>query len=338
MKRSTVEVTNPMRQVSGDRAIAGKCISLQALAPISGVSELVDRYDVILLDIWGVLTNGSQAYDGVLEAVHKLKKAGKTIVVLSNSSKRKEATVRMLTKLGFNTDDFAKIITSGEVSYTMLKDPLFMPGLDRKVTVLGSGDEDVEYCRAAGWDVCSIDDASLVLARGTFTVVTDTIQEDKRTDAKAYEEALDKTLQQAAKRKLPMLISNPDKVRPDAERPPMPGKIGDMYKTLLDDSDHGLIRRIGKPFPDVYQAAGFSKDDRLCMVGDALETDVTGGIRNGVDTLWVLCDGIYSDDINEETMLVDAKSVLDKFNAEEGTYADEFAPLQPTMVASHFRW
>jgi ribonucleotide monophosphatase NagD (HAD superfamily) len=83
---------------------------------IDAIRDLTDDHDVFLLDMWGVMHNGSQPYKGVLETVKKLKEAGKEMIILSNSSKRTDNSVKMLSKLGFDPIDFAQIITSGEVS------------------------------------------------------------------------------------------------------------------------------------------------------------------------------------------------------------------------------
>lgn len=48
-----------------------------------------------------MMHDGTTPYQGVLNAVKKLKEAGKTFIVLSNSSKKKENSVKMLTKREF---------------------------------------------------------------------------------------------------------------------------------------------------------------------------------------------------------------------------------------------
>ena len=87
---------------------------------VSGVSSLPEHYDTYLLDMWGVMHDGSKPYDGVLETIAQLKAKGKRLVILSNSSKRLSYAHKMLNKLGFNIDDFEQIITSGEVSWRMM--------------------------------------------------------------------------------------------------------------------------------------------------------------------------------------------------------------------------
>eukprot|EP00985_Skeletonema_marinoi_P009232 scaffold4265_cov146-Skeletonema_marinoi.AAC.3 len=60
--------------------------------------EILDQYDTFLLDMWGVMHNGSEPYEGVLEAVKELKRVGKKMIILSNSSKRRENSHKMLGK------------------------------------------------------------------------------------------------------------------------------------------------------------------------------------------------------------------------------------------------
>ena len=57
---------------------------------------LIDNYDTFLLDMWGVMHDGSAPYEGVLQTIRELKKAGKKLIILSNSSKRRENSEKML--------------------------------------------------------------------------------------------------------------------------------------------------------------------------------------------------------------------------------------------------
>ena len=52
--------------------------------------------------MWGVMHNGSEPYEGVLEAVKELKRVGKKMIILSNSSKRRENSHKMLAKRKFH--------------------------------------------------------------------------------------------------------------------------------------------------------------------------------------------------------------------------------------------
>lgn len=132
----------------------------------------------------------------------------------------------------------------------------------------------------------------------------------------------------------------------------MPGKLGDLYETelmkfggLSSDEAETFVKRIGKPFSDVYDIALQNNSDRsrVCMVGDALETDVTGGSMVGIETIWILKDGVYAPEFNDK---VDDKGIMDvatkiiqDFNQEkETTYAKGLSDQLPTIAMSHFRW
>ena len=262
-----------------------KTDSSTTLTHVDGIKDIANSYSTFLLDMWGVMHDGTNPYEGVIDTVKMLKENGKKLIILSNSSKRKENSIKALKRLGFDPEeDFEKIITSGEVSYRMLSgDPSLqcsnwnvlsdlISSNKKNVFVFGSGDGDEQYCSSCGWTLTSMEDADLILARGTFTIndgsgniVT------KKEDEKEYYDALNEALETAAARKVPMLVSNPDKVRPDKGLPPMPGAIADSYENLLG-GDRNIVKRIGKPYPEVYELAlqGISDPSDVIMVGDAL--------------------------------------------------------------------
>lgn len=310
--------------------------------------------------MWGVMHNGSTTYDGVIHTIQQLKEQNKKLIILSNSSKRLDNAIKMLTKLGFDPNhDFEQIITSGDVSHRMLSGDkslhcttwdvlqnLQSLDRDKNVFVFGSGDADEEYCTSSGWTLSSIDDADLIIARGTFTINdgSGTIV-SKKEDQDQYFQVLEKMLEQASKKKIPMLVTNPDKVRPDEGLPPMPGAIGDAYEKYLkedygEDAVKQLVKRIGKPYSEVYELAMNGCDDpsSVIMVGDALETDITGGKWSQIDSLWVTDDGIHSPAINESDQSYDesVQSVLLEFNDKKGYTGDD--TLRPTFVTQHFKW
>lgn len=296
--------------------------------------------------------------------------------------------------VGFDPSDFDNIITSGDISHNLLRsssDSDWMmcgengndgqnqnnnnmivakqtqngEGKQRElprrknVFVFGSGDDDEEYCTSAGWSLSSIDDADLILARGTFTINSNnngggggssssSIVVSKTQDEAEYWRVMEESMTKAARRKLPMLVSNPDKVRPGSSPPPpMPGAIGDTYERFVwtthcrpvgdmtEESARGYVKRIGKPFREVYDMALDGVDrSRAIMVGDALETDCVGGNFAGIDMLWVTQDGIHGKEVEDRG----AAAVLDDFNnRSELTYAYG-KEARPRFLADHFKW
>ncbi|KAL9187369.1 hypothetical protein ACHAXT_001472 [Thalassiosira profunda] len=321
---------------------------------------LLDNYDTFLLDMWGVMHDGSQPYEGVLQTIQELKKAGKRMIVLSNSSKRRENSERMLVKLGFDPSDFENVITSGDVSHIILQNNAHSLGCQnwdvignlieqkkQNVFVFGSGDEDEQYCTSAGWTLTSVEEADLIVARGTFTINDGTTTIHKKDDEMKYWEVMESSLFTAAQRKLPMIVANPDKVRPDEGLPPMPGAIGDTYERFVwtthcapvgdmtEEKAREYVKRVGKPFREVYDIAlGEGERERAIMIGDALETDVVGGDAAGVPVLWVINDGIHGKDVGDKG----ADGVLGEFNGNSyGTYAYG-KKITPRYLTDHFRW
>jgi HAD superfamily hydrolase (TIGR01450 family) len=328
--------------------------STTTMKHIKGIQSISASYDTFLLDMWGVMHNGSKPYEGVIDTIRQLKTQGKKMIILSNSSKRVDNAKRMLKKLGFDESDFDQIITSGEISYRMLcgDDTLQCSNWDvltnliqqekNKVFVFGSGDGDEDYVESSGWSLAPIEEADLIIARGTFTINSgDGSAVSKKDNEDEYFNILNRSLAMAAERNVPMLVTNPDKVRPEKGLPPMPGAIGDSYAKVLGDASETLVKRIGKPYPEVYELALLGCEDSrtAVMIGDALETDVTGGTRFKCSTAWIVNDGVHSpfvSELGEGHFEKGTNMVLESFNNDKGYEGDD--RLSPTYISKHFRW
>lgn len=225
----------------------------------------------------------------------------------------------------------------------------------------GSGDADEDYLNSCGFRLAeSIETADLIVSRGTFVVLSATECSDKTQDEDAYWSAYRAALEAASSSEnpIPMVVCNPDKVRPDADKSPMPGTIGVAYQELLKKKSGNdnitafddLILSLGKPFPDVYEIALSSiaadgdesiDKSRVVMVGDALETDVTGATATGIDSVWVVQDGIHNQDIldaSPSSVEKGCEAVLESFNEHSETTYARGKKVSPTVVLPHFRW
>lgn len=83
-----------------DAASPAQTTTMTSINSISS-QEILDKYDTFLLDMWGVLHDGSKPYEGVLQTVKELQGMGKNLIILSNSSKRRENSHKMLGKREF---------------------------------------------------------------------------------------------------------------------------------------------------------------------------------------------------------------------------------------------
>ena len=93
------------------------------------MEALVEDFDVFLVDQFGVLHDGSAAYPGAVEALERLKAAGKRVILLSNSGRRSRPNVERAARLGFPADTYDEIISSGEVAWHLLKERRLGPAL-----------------------------------------------------------------------------------------------------------------------------------------------------------------------------------------------------------------
>ena len=57
----------------------------QIIRQISGLSEISDRYDAILCDIWGVLHNGVASFAPASEALVSFRRRGGAVVLITNA-------------------------------------------------------------------------------------------------------------------------------------------------------------------------------------------------------------------------------------------------------------
>lgn len=110
--------TGPRRETPSRRRAM---TTARASRPISGVRDLVETHDVFLLDQFGVLHDGREAYADAVACVRELKRRDKAVYIISNSSRRRDGTIRKLEKMGFDGDAFAGAMTSGETTARFLE-------------------------------------------------------------------------------------------------------------------------------------------------------------------------------------------------------------------------
>ena len=87
-----------------------------------GISDISDSYAAFILDQWGVLHDGENAYEGVVDCLRELKARNKFIIVLSNSGKRAEVNESSLKKMGIGPSLYDVIVTSGEMTWQGLNE------------------------------------------------------------------------------------------------------------------------------------------------------------------------------------------------------------------------
>jgi HAD superfamily hydrolase (TIGR01459 family) len=257
---------------------------------LHGLSEIIDDYRAILLDLWGVIHGGVEPYPEVLETLSALQRVGKPIALLSNAPRRAVTVERRLAEIGVPRNAYDALMTSGEAAHEALAarpDP-HHAALGRRYFYIGPEWDmdvvaDLEY-RA----VADVGAADFLLCVGLF---------DEADPLERY----DPLFAVAKARDLPMICVNPDLVvhRQSGITSPCAGLLARHYR----EAHGGRAIYHGKPDPGIFRRAAAAlevpENARILVVGDSLTTDVTGARAAGYDSLFVT-RGIYAAELGIE--------------------------------------
>jgi len=237
---------------------------------LSRFVAIASSFKAVFFDQYGVLHDGRNPYPGARDALAALRSRGVKIVVLSNSGRSGAANAERMTTLGFEPTLYDFLVTSGDVARTLLKRgrfPALLAPEARCFVISTDGDDELASALGAV-PTAQSEDADLVVIAGS--------QADK-LPLDAYRSSL----APAARRGTPCICVNPDKLMLTASgNAPGAGRIAEIYEEL-----GGAVTWVGKPFPEIYQAAAELSQvqnprDILC-IGDSVEHDIAGANRFG---------------------------------------------------------
>ena len=253
---------------------------------ISGIYEIIDFYDVYILDQWGVMHDGNQGYENAKKCIKELYKRKKTLIIISNSSKRKEATIKRLPKLGFNSNYFREVMTSGEMIWQSLKKKnySFVKKLKKNCYHLYDHSHKGAKKFVDGLDsfnfVDKIEDADFILGCTPFN---------------SYQ-TIDylPILIEAKNKNMPFVCANPDYETIENKSNNLSicmGTIAQLYENL-----GGEVFILGKPSVEIYSESikklkKLSKK-RILAVGDSIYHDIKGADLFNIDSL-LITSGIH---------------------------------------------
>jgi HAD superfamily hydrolase (TIGR01459 family) len=235
---------------------------------------LAQRYDLAIVDLWGVVHDGTALYPGARKMLQQLRSSGMHCIFLSNAPRRVEKARAVLTTLGIDETLYDGLLTSGEEAFMQLSaDPTW---LGTRYYYLGPGkDEDILSDAPVYQRVKLPEDADFVLNTG--------FEFDFQPEADVLP-----TLHRLLKRRLPLLCVNPDRevVKLDGTQMLCAGVVAATYEAL-----GGVVHRIGKPYLSVYarvmEMAGNPDPARVIAFGDTPATDILGAHRAGIDSVLV---------------------------------------------------
>lgn len=247
---------------------------------ISGLKDIINDFDTFILDQWGVLHNGGDAFSSAIATLEFLKLHNKKVVILSNSGNTHHFSYQRLTDSGIRRDLYIDVLTSGDHMRHNFNQGKFT-GLGTKALVFG-WDDDVAttVLEDCGLTSAGIEDASLILCYGVGRGAV----ADYQTE-----------LEVAYARGLEMIVSNPDLVAmsPDGGLKLCPGSIANAYAAM-----GGKVHWHGKPQAQVYDMCHtlLGGWDNAIAVGDSLEHDIRGANTAGIASLF-LTTGIHADEL-----------------------------------------
>ena len=80
------------------------------------IAELLERYDGLLLDAYGVLVDGSGALPGAAQLLTELERRGTPYAIVTNDASRSQTTyVQRFAGIGLHVRDDQRIVTSGSL-------------------------------------------------------------------------------------------------------------------------------------------------------------------------------------------------------------------------------
>jgi HAD superfamily hydrolase (TIGR01459 family) len=265
----------------------------QIVRQISGLSEISDRYDAILCDIWGVLHNGLASFAPASEALISFRRRGGAVVLISNAPRPSPPIERQVLRLGVSPEAFDAVVTSGDVTIGLMEqqtgDRVLHIGPDRDLSLFDAAAE----ATGARLDLVSLEDAQCALCTG--------LRNDELETPDDYEVEL----RAMAARGMTMICANPDIVIHRGETLIYcAGALARRYEEL-----GGPVLYAGKPHAPIYEQAlalaerarsGPIEKPGVLAIGDGMKTDIAGAARASLDSLLVT-GGIHRS-LHKETL------------------------------------
>lgn len=256
---------------------------------LKGLSEVIDDYDLFIFDLWGVMHDGMTAYPDAIKCLQTLRaRKSSEMILLSNAARLSSSITAHLTSLGIEEDMYDALLTSGDVTASILSDREKQQSHSHGPRYFHIGPERAQRTLdACGGQEVSLEDAQLVICTGFFK------EED---EVNSYTDLL----KSALTLNLPMVCANPDIViHRGGKIIPCPGAIATLYEEL-----GGAVERFGKPYSSIYDSvfSDLTKTPRhrAIMIGDSLTTDIRGARQAGIDSLWI-GGGIHAKDLNMQS-------------------------------------
>jgi len=248
---------------------------------ITALSEISTNYDALFVDLWGCVHNGVTAYPEAVAALQAYRKKGGIVVLVTNSPKPRAGVAEQLSQFGVPDDAYDTIATSGDSA----RSAMFRGTVGQKVYFMGEWQRDAGFFEPLSLlenpveiTRVPLDEAEGIVCCGPFDTMAD--PDVNRAD-----------FLYAKQKGMKLLCANPDIVVDRGEvREWCAGALAKLYTEMGGESLY-----FGKPHPPIYDLARRRlqaidqniEDSQILAIGDGPHTDVSGGMGEGIDTLFI---------------------------------------------------
>jgi HAD superfamily hydrolase (TIGR01459 family) len=275
---------------------------------INAFSRAAEKYQGFIVDLWGVVHNGREAFASSVEALTQMRARGKKVCLLSNAPSRSDFLRRHLHALGVDQYDF--ILSSGELIWQELKTrshPDFAE-LGEKCHMIGGA---AGHSLLEGLDIVPCPE----LEQADFAWCFQLPEQDWLP-----------VLEKMRARDIPLICGNPDKVVLYGDKMALcPGTMAESYQLM-----GGRVIYRGKPYREAYEACfELCGSGNLAAIGDGMDTDIAGARQAGLDAYFI-SSGIHREELGLSGQIEQARKRLANFFAQY--------PYRPTATLTRLAW
>ena len=270
------------------------------------ISTLIEQYDALFFDSFGVLVDGVDPLPGAVDLVDRMNTEHMNYFVVTNdASASLESRVKTFASKGFSIPK-KRIINSGSQMTTYISEN----GLQGAPTLVLGTQDAKDYVTSAGAKLVSLDSGE----EPDIVVLGHSGPYDWESTLEDLLALFSRRFQQ--NNPVCLVLPNPDFIYPNG-----PGVFGFGAAAFVNTLEHALERlhgpndsliatKLGKPYAPIFNAAiDRAGTANAVMIGDQLETDIFGANSAGIDSAVV-------------TTGINRRSTADEF----GDVPDELTP------------
>ncbi len=277
---------------------------------LTGLSAVIDDYDVFIIDLWGVIYNGKNVLDAAFNVLVKLKELNKVVYLTTNSPRSRDQAITALEKMGLGRDLFTELITAGQKTLELFEMHIIEPEKKRPLHTLF-----IDHDKLCSWGMRAGLIESEAVEKADILLAIHMDENLLRPDPyiPLFSQAID--------RNLLFVCANPDKYIMEGEiKRARVGILSDLYRAM-----GGRVIEVGKPHPIMFEEVMTAhRGKSTLLIGDSLVTDIRAAHYIGIDSL-LITEGYHREEFH---------SVRDvKRGAIYETYG-----IAPTYVCEELSW